>query len=210
MRNSHAKTVMRAAIVVVLVGVAALFGLLATGAVAFGHGGGDVSGKAQTRHHLWASPRSSSHVKAAVIARRSSDGVTWTASNYRNNTGACVEIAGASASGSGSVGGCGITRATSYGIGGLDVGGTYYRIVYGRAPAGAAAIRVNLVGGSEAPTVARFAGRGIWFAVYPAAVGDASFDVEQVSLLDSSGSVLDRGRLPRISAYERAAQSTRQ
>jgi hypothetical protein len=152
---------------------------------------------------LWGSAAGSHATRSATLK---SNGVTWTGTTYQGSRGTCVEIAGSTSSSSGSVGACGVIAATSYGVGSLTLDGNYFRITYGRAPAAAAQVRVRLARGSVVPVASGFAGRGIWFAAFPATVGDPGDDVSDVDLLSGAGNVVARGAPPALSAYERAAQ----
>ena len=134
-------------------------------------------------------------------------GATWTATTYTSDEGQCLEIAGQDSGEAGSVIGCGEPTDGSFhvGQGGVDIDGTFYRVVYGTSPKSATDVKVTLKTGSVVPAGSSVVTNGVWFAVYPGTATDPDADVDTVHLKDAAGAVVDSASPPAISAYARAA-----
>lgn len=188
----------------VLGSVGVVLVLLSTGSLAFGHDTHHASRmssapQAANPHDVTAANASDSVVRG----RLSVLGIGWTASTYTSSLGNCLEIG----AGQESVGGCGPSAPGSFtwGIGTVEVGGTDYNVAHGYAPADAASLKVVLADGSSLPSSQTYVGDGVWFAAYPATVGQQGDDVSKVELLNAAGDVIASASPPSISAYENEA-----
>lgn len=189
----------------VLGSVGVVLVLLSTGSLAFGHDTHHASRVSSATpqtpnpHDVTAANASDSVVRGRLSVR----GIAWTASTYTSSLGNCLEIG----AGQESVGGCGSSAPGSFtwGIGTVEVGGTDYNVAHGYAPPDAASLQVVLADGSSLPSSQRYVGNRVWFAAYPATVGQQSDDVSKVELLNAAGDVIDSVSPPSISAYENEA-----
>lgn len=113
----------------------------------------------------------------------------WSVVSYRSQSGPCLHASGQLLSGgdSGELGGCGEPDGPFlWFLGGVELGGNWYNVAFGRDPGGAvAAMKVVLEGGGSlrANLV-----DGIWIVVVPGP--QELFEVARIEALDSAGSVV--------------------
>lgn len=193
-----------AVLAIALAGAGTLLILLSTGTFASGDNSGQPpqanrSPNAPNPHDITAQGAAD----AVVSGRLSVDGTEWTAWTYTNAEGRCLEID----AGSGSINTCGSPGSFTSGVGGLEVGDTWYVVLHGFAPAAAASAQAELKDGVEVSAKQSFVGRGVWFLVYPATATDPADDPATVEILNNAGEVIDTATPPSLSAAVNATQA---
>lgn len=124
--------------------------------------------------------------------------VRWTVVTYASSAGPCLDIHGQLLDGhdEGKVGGCGPPDGPfAVGVGGLELGGTWYNIVHGTAPSGGVRMRILLGDGTslEARVV-----RNTWVVV----TSDPGFDVARVEALSRRGASVASIQPPSLAEAE--------
>ncbi len=169
--------------------------------------GSDGSGHAPDQRHAAAEGRAvdPTTVRVERTVEDPPGEVKWSFVSYRASDGGCLDMYAelVSEEAHGKVGSCAPgERRFEWGIGGVELGGTWYNVVYGRGRGALADVRIHLVNGNrlEADVVDE-----TWIAVVP---GDQfSFDVDRIEALDRSGSTVEVVEPPSIAAQRQQAQN---
>jgi hypothetical protein len=143
--------------------------------------------------------------------------VRWILTRRGSEEGPCLNVAGEQIHGPdrAGAGSCGATADNgvfTWAIGGVDVGGEWFNVVYGEVVREAAGLRVTLGDGTERTDRDFQRAGGMWILVLPATDAmDSASDVVAIEALDESGAIIAREEPPSIVDYRRAASpGTRQ
>lgn len=129
-------------------------------------------------------------------------GVRWTLVSRSSGDGPCLgvvaEVDGLEQGELG--GGCGRPEdaALNWGIGGIDVGGSWFNVAYGQAVPSASSVKISLGDGSVRTFDNVAEDQGLWLSVIEASPTDRDGAVVHVEVLDANRSVILSRDLPSI------------
>lgn len=99
---------------------------------------------------------------------------------------------------------CPSDKPLAWGIGGLDVGGQWFSVAYGLAPA-AAVVRVATDDGTVRDVENVALSDGAWMVVFPGDPASNESDVVQISSFDKEGSLIAQMEPPSVADLTRLA-----
>lgn len=137
------------------------------------------------------------------------DDVTWTLSRYSTSSQTCMSVV-ASIDGAeqGRLdAGCGVSGAgdLQWGLGGLQVADQWFNVAYGQAPPTAVSVNLKLGNGSVLVDSMVAAAGGLWLFVFPDDPISTGSDVDEITALDASGTLVAREGPPSIVEYRENA-----
>lgn len=124
--------------------------------------------------------------------------IEWVLRETQETSGVCVEMTGTRAEEYGSVSGCGPKPSSDFtwSTGGVELGGSWYSVAFGKAPEGATDVTAQSGDGSAVD--AHLVG-GYWVALSEAdSATNGGREIRRVTVLDAAGSLLFRKNLPSL------------
>jgi hypothetical protein len=140
--------------------------------------------------------------------------VVWTVTESESSAGPCigVDVSGPNGQVGRVGGGCGSgdDGGLRWGLGGLDVDGQWYNVVYGKTTvAGGESVDIQLANASHMVVDRTTSADGLWVAAYKADRLDPAADVRSIAVQASNGAELASVAAPSIAAARARGQNGR-
>jgi hypothetical protein len=157
-------------------------------------------------------PIASSSDTALASRSASAGGLTWTVTESDSSAGPCIDVDVSGPNGQvGRVGGgCGVSDddGLRWGVGGLEVDGQWFNVVYGKTTvAGSDSVAIGLANASQIIVDRTNSADGLWAAAYKADRLDPRADVQSIRVRSSNGDQLAFAAVPSIAGARARGQS---
>jgi hypothetical protein len=135
--------------------------------------------------------------------------VHWEIARQSDSSQICLDVVGVDPAGSdeAKLGGCWARsdeEPLQWSIGGVEIGGSWFNVVYGLAGSEVASVRISTQTGDKKADDGVRSGSGAFLLVVPGDPMEPAADVVQIEALGSNGQVVARRDPPSLSSYRRA------